>query len=248
MMRWLGALAVLLVWVPPVTAQGPSPSPAGYQPLNPSLSPGRIGRWSVQARHPGLGQVAYFQPVEIRLLRTGEAGNAQVTWYDGPDRRPLALKAPAKIGLRVGEIYRLQISRMSDFPGVSLYPTLEVIDRLHPPGKRRFEFPVPVEVTGEDVRLALEGRLVTRVVYLEEPRLSGGLEQLTPMTVRDLSARANLLTEADRVGRPMVILRLGSRQPPSSRQATAFFGTGASVETAPSTPGRQTRVPRRSPK
>ena len=227
MRRWLGALAVLLAWLPPVAAQAPASSPAGYQPLNPGRAPGQIGRWSLLARHPELIQAPYFQPVEIRLLRTGEARSGRVTYYSGRERRGREQKAPARAGLQVGEIYRLRISGMSDFPGVSLYPTLEVIDRLHPPGQRRFEFPVPVEVTGEDVRLALEGHLVTRVIYLEEPGLSAGLEQLTPMTVRDLPPRENLLTAADRIGRPMVILRLGSRLPPTARQATAFFGTGA---------------------
>ncbi|MDP7277268.1 MAG: hypothetical protein QF363_17445 [Planctomycetaceae bacterium] len=228
-------LGLLLAWVPPATAQGPS-SGGVYHPLDTKMTPGLAGRWAAQLGPAGAVPLRYFQPVEVRLVQTGPAGGGRVTWFDGPARRAVPVAAPAAVGLLVGEIYRLQISDMAAFPGVSLYPTIEILDRLHPPAGRRYQFPVPVELTDEDIRLALQGHLVTRVVFLEEPRLSGGTETTTPTMVRDRSPEANLLAEADRVGRPMLVVRLGGRLPPVRNVPGMFFGNGASIEFPPKTP------------
>jgi len=197
-----------------------------------------VARWSAQAGRSGSPRSVYFQPVEVRLVDTGPGGGGRVTWYSalqatGQRIAPKGIvtaAAPHSAGLLVGGTYRVGISDMPDFPGVSVYPTIEVLDRLHPPADRQYEFPVPVELTGEDIRLALQGHLVTRVVYLEEPRLSAGNEQTRPMMVRDLDPRRNVLAEADRAGRPMVILRLGSRRPPTRNAPAAFFGTGLPIQ------------------
>lgn len=229
----LVSLAILLAWVPPTTAQGRSAGGV-YHPLDARMTPGLAGRWSAQLRRAGSVPLRYFQPVEVRLVQAGSGG--RVTWYDGPGRRAVSVAAPAVAGLLVGEIYRLQISGMDAFPGVSLYPTIEVLDRLHPPGGRRFQFPVPLELTDEDIRLALQGHLVTRVVFLEDPRLSMGTEKTTPMMVGDHSPEKNLLAEADREGRPMLVVRLGGRLPPARSSPGTFFGTGASIEFARNVP------------
>lgn len=240
-LRWwlrLGLVAaVLLSWVPPTSAQAPVGRNV-YSPLSARMPTGMVARWSAQAGRSGSPRMIYFQPIEVRLVNTGPGGGGRVTWYsalqaNGNRVAPQGIvtaAAPHSAGLLVGGTYRVGISDMPDFPGVSIYPTIEVLDRLHPPSNRQYEFPVPVELTGEDIRLALQGHLVTRVVYLEEPRLSAGNEQTRPMMVRDLDPRRNVLAEADRAGRPMVILRLGSRRPPTQNAPAAFFGTGLPIE------------------
>ena len=234
----LGLVAALLLsWVPPTSAQLPVGRDV-YSPLSARMSPGVVARWSAQAGRSGSPRMVYFQPVEVRLVDTGPGGGGRVTWYSalqatGQRIAPKGIvtaAAPHSAGLLVGGTYRMGISDMPGFPGVSLYPTIEVLDRLHPPSDRQYEFPVPVELTGEDIRLALQGHLVTRVVYLEEPRLSAGNEQTRPMMVRDLDPRRNALSEADRAGRPMIILRLGSRRPPTRNAPAAFFGTGLPIQ------------------
>ena len=75
-------------------------------------------------------------------------------------------------GLQQGEIYRFKITHLPYAEGRELYPTLELISRLTPPAGHETEFPIPVELSEEDIRLALDGHLVTRVVYLEPPRRS----------------------------------------------------------------------------
>ena len=213
----------------PSSAQTPNGN-AGYFPLSARMTPGRVARWSALSGRSVSPGERYFQPIEVRLTNTGPYGGGRVTWYAmgrGADKVATS-RTPHAAGLLVGATYRVGISDMPEFPGVQVYPTIEVIDRLHPPLGRRYEFPVPVELTGEDIRLALQGKLVTRVVFLEEPRLSAGNEQTKPMMVRDLDPRANALAEADRTGRPMVILRLGSRRAPAegSPEAADFFQMG----------------------
>jgi len=225
-----GAMVVVLFsWTAPTSAQSPSGQNV-YSPLSARMPPGIVGRWSAQAGRSGSPRQMYFQPVEVRLVDTGPSGGGRVTWYAmGRGREGIATGvAPHAAGLLVGATYRVGISDMPEFPGVTLYPTIEVIDRLHPPSGQRYEFPIPVELTGEDIRLALQGKLVTRVVFLEEPRLSAGNEQTRPMMVHDLDPKANALAEADLVGRPMAILRLGSRTAPSegSAESVHFFNMG----------------------
>src|SRR5437016_3836271 len=40
--------------------------------------------------------------------------------------RPRDLSGPAQLGLRPGYIYRVEMNGFTQFPGVSLFPTLEV--------------------------------------------------------------------------------------------------------------------------
>lgn len=225
------AMATVLLFssTPPSSAQAPNGN-AGYLPLSARMTPGQVARWSALSGRSVSPRERYFQPIEVRLTNTGPDGGGRVTWYAMGRGSQMAAssRTPHAAGLLVGATYRVRISDMPEFPGVQVYPTIEVIDRLHPPLGRRYEFPVPVELTGEDIRLALQGKLVTRVVFLEEPRLSAGNEQTRPMMVRDLDPRANALAEADRNGRPMVILRLGSRTAPAegSPEAANFFQMG----------------------
>ena len=55
------------------------------------------------------------------------------------------------------------------------------------------------------------GRMTTKVVYLEQPQLAVTGDLTQAMLNRVLPADRNLLIEADRVGRPMVLVRIGGR-------------------------------------
>ena len=75
----------------------------------------------------------------------------------------------------------------------------------------------------------VEGHMMTR--WAKDVTPENALpEYPRPMMVRDLDPRRNALAEADRAGRPMVILRLGSRRPPTQNAPAAFFGTGLPIE------------------
>lgn len=196
-----------------------------YHALNQQTHPGVPGYWSA-ILNPG--SVNYYQPVQVELPTKG-----QVAFFSGPARKPVAQPAPAMAGVAVGNIYRLRLSEMPEYPGVELYPSIEIVDRLHPPAGKIFEFPVPIQITADEIDLALAGNLVTKVIYLEQPqlavpRLQTGLEGPTA-----LAADRNAIAEADRRGRPMVILRIGGRVPSQQPGDRDFFGTGARVTLPP---------------
>src|SRR5262245_11659422 len=156
---FLAAILLAGVFVSPAAAQ--ARRNGRYFPLDQTVAPGLAARWSVAAG----GVCCPPQPIRVEL--PGEGG--LVSFYSGPDGEHSTYPAPAMAAVHLGAVYRLKLSEMPEFPGVELYPTVEMIDRLHPPRGRELDFPVPIAFTDEEIRLALEGRLVTKVMYLEQP-------------------------------------------------------------------------------
>ena len=132
--------------------------------------------------------------------------------------------------MRVSSIYRLRISDLADFPGVELYPTVELLDRLHPPRGREIEFAIPIALTAQEIGFALQGRLVTKVIYLEQPDRAAPVRNANAARTRVADPRDNALAAADEAGRPMVIVRLGGRLPDAAAPEPGFYGTGAPVQ------------------
>ncbi|HEV3021072.1 MAG TPA: hypothetical protein VGX76_01340, partial [Pirellulales bacterium] len=123
-------------------------------------------------------------------------------------------ETPAKVGFLIAPVYRLRISDIPDHEGQEVYPTIEVIDRLYPPAGETRRFPIPIELTQEDLELALDGKFVTRVVYIEDPEVALPVaERNEDQNWFDAAAGVNPLEEADRWGRPLAIVRMGGRLP-----------------------------------
>jgi len=163
----------------------------------------------------------YYQPVKV-ILPEGTSVAFAIN-----DTLMKPQEAPVQAGLLVGRVYRFQISQIPYYGGEELYPTLEVINRLYPPPGKEQEFPVEVEITQEDLELALSGQLVTRVIYLEDPQIALATkgEDKTSLSLT-LGPGENPLKEAQRMGRPMAILRMGNRQfVPDDNAAAFFFGS-----------------------
>lgn len=222
----------------PVGAQVQDP-PGRYWPLDQRTRPGVTAAWNATRNNSTPGY--YFQPVRLQLPVEGA-----VAIYAGPAYQMVPLAAPAQAAVLVGHVYRMRISDMPQYPGVELYPTIEVLDRLHPPLGQADEFPVPIELSEEDIELAISGRLVTKVIYLEQPQLARPLAQGETIPVATIPESRNVLAEADLLGRPMMILRLGSRGPNVHGADPAFFGTGAPIM-LPQGPIEETAPPQRQP-
>jgi uncharacterized repeat protein (TIGR01451 family) len=151
----------------------------------------------------------------------------ETTIYRG-NGRAKSFPAPVTVGLRVGYIYRVEVAHLPNLPGVSLYPSIEVIGTLClPPRISACNYPAPVMLTNEDIAVALGGGMVTKVVYLEHPdkaipsqsTLDSPFETLLPAT-------ANALNEAREIGRPVLVVRLGGRQFTAEEMAhQAIIGT-----------------------
>ena len=147
----------------------------------------------------------------LHVRFTGPQG-MHVAFFPGR-ATPRDFAAPAIAGLRPGYVYRVRVHGMADFPAVALYPTLEVRGSLQLSAKiNPADYPAPITITDNDVRRALAGVLVSKVIYLENPELA------TPQTVKpgqalesDVPSNRDLLDLARRNGRPMVILRFGER-------------------------------------
>jgi hypothetical protein len=191
---WLGATSSL-------SAQAPNMH-YRHQGLAP---PGAIGSAQLERGGPLPG---YFQPVEIRAPEGVKVSLAVGGAFDAPQ------EAPRNVGLLIAPVYRLRVSNLPGAEGYEVFPTVEVIDRLYPPPGEQRRFPIPIELTEEDLQLALEGKSVTRVIYLEDPN--------TALPLLDKPERPNWfdagpgvspLEEADRWGRPLAVLRLGGRVP-----------------------------------
>jgi hypothetical protein len=199
------------------------PRPGRFTPLNQHEVPGKVAHWNLIAQ-PTL--VGYFQPVEIRLPTQG-----LVSFYSPQQSAPVLTQSPAQAAMLIGPVYRFRIAGLPEHPGVELYPTIELVDRLHPPAGREWEFPVPVEITPEEIDAALGEQFVIKVIYLERPQTASVLsDEEGGVLTYDAPGRANLLDAADQLGRPIAILRLGSRVPDPHNPAESPFATAAPIQ------------------
>lgn len=173
--------------------------------LDANQSPGAVAAAQVARGARGVGT---FQAVSL----SGPAGLKISLARDGQFLPPL--DAPVTTGMLVAGVYRFRVTGIPFRPGEELYPSLEVIDRIYPPAGREHRFPIPVILTEEDLRLALDGGLVTRVIYLEDGEIAEPIE-MTPETqiVHNVPSSDNALQVADQLGKPVAILRIGSRVP-----------------------------------
>jgi len=208
------------------SAQPPVQTQDGrYQPLNQMAPPGMVGQW---AGALGRADPRVLQPVRVVLPSEG-----RVVIYGSLPHQLVDASAPTHAHLSVGHTYRLRIADMPEFPGVALFPSVEIIDRLHAPANSSEKFPIPIEFTVDEIDLAIRGRLVTKVVYLEQPQLAQvGFRERT-RKIHTIPPYRNLLAEADAAGRPMAIVRLGGRTPDTSLPNDRFFGPAG-----PLSPGR----------
>src|SRR5262245_54410391 len=148
------ALAAWLALATVASAQGP------WHYLNKADSPpGVIGMRQLERGGPLPG---YFQPVEV----TAPAGTLLSIVDCGAFTEPKSGKLLA--GMLIGQVYRLKVGNLPGHEGEEIFPTIEVIDRLYPPPGQAARFPIPIELTAEELRFALDGRYVLRVIYLED--------------------------------------------------------------------------------
>jgi uncharacterized repeat protein (TIGR01451 family) len=164
------------------------------------------------------------------------------TFYQGrPEGRDF--EAPVNVGMRTGYIYRVKLSGMTQFPGVELYPSLEVRGCIQlPPRMNPGEHPAPVVLTDDDIQKALDGTLITKVVYLEDPNKAASLswkQDQPPEGV--LPPDRDPWADAWSLGRPLIIVRLGERQ--LSPQELVWQSIAGTILL----PGERTLMPPRYP-
>ena len=181
----------------------------GYWP------PGTVGQYQLRR---DIRRVGYTQPVEIQAPQGVMVSMAEGGQFVAPQ------PAPLKVGLQIGQVYRFQLSRIPLREGAEIFPTLELIDRLHPPEGAKWRFPVPVQISMDEIDLALAGKFVTRVVYVENPD-NALAHHVDRKFQRYFEVRPDTdpLEVADELGRPIAILRIGSRLPERGGPSDAFL-------------------------
>lgn len=168
------------------------------------LPPGAIGTAQLVRGGPLAG---YFQPVEVR----GPQG-AKVALEIGGLFEP-SVSDTVMAGMLIGQVYRLKVTEIPRNEGAEVFPTVEVINRLYPPPGKATKFPIPIELTQHEIELALSGQYVVRVIYLEDPNQPLPTAELAEQRYFEAAPGQDPLKVADELGRPMAILRMGSRVP-----------------------------------
>lgn len=201
---WLSCAAIVAAAEPPVHH--------GYAGI---LPPGAIGTAQLERGGPIPG---YFQPIQI-IAPAGAAVSLAVD-----DQFTPPMPAPVEAGMLIGAVYRLRVIRIPQHEGMEVFPTIEVIDRTYPPRGEELRFPVPIELTQEDLELASRGSFVTRVIYLENPHDAlPARSDPAHQAWFDAPPQDDPLTVASSMGRPMVILRIGGRTPSDTGSPDAQF-------------------------
>lgn len=169
------------------------------------------------ARHARMR--GYVQPVEFHAPRGVMVSVAEGGSFGPPE------PAPVKVGLQIGHVYRFKVMGIPLHEGEEVFPSVELINRLHPPEGQRVRFPIPIELSRDELEMALAGNFVTRVIYLEDPSNAFPMvDQPGQQRNFEVSPGQDPLEAADKLGRPMAILRIGSRVPLMNQEAGVHFG------------------------
>lgn len=200
------------------TAAAQSPTEKFHYFQRSDMPPGTVGSAQLLRGGPVVG---YFQPLEI----SGPKGLQVALAQSGQFLE--TLEAPVRAGMLIGSVYRIRVTQIPNLEGQELYPTIEVIDRLYAPDERAHRFPIPVVLDQEDLEAALSGRMVTRVIYVEDNELAPPVsDKPGEQRVMDSPDYDDPLRLADQMGRPVAIVRIGSRVPDSQSSMDHFlFGS-----------------------
>ena len=205
----------------PALAQRPGPGTAVVEssPAAPAPTP------AAPVLPPQVQIVRFHGPEGLKVEVLGPAPEA-VPVGDG--------HGLATVGLRVGVGYRLRLSDLPDRPGAELYPVIEIVGHLHrPEGIDPAKYPIRVAFTLDDLVEAVDkGRLVTQVIYLEDPELALPLAlPKDEIPVVSVSPSEDPLKVAMALGRVVAIVRTGGRKP-SVEELNDSRGPGAVIDPA----------------
>jgi len=171
---------------------------------NARMEPGRIGRQQLLRIHDARG---YMQPVQITSQGGVKISALQREQFVGK-------KESLDLGMMVGNVYRLKLTHLPGNPGAELFPSIELIHRTYPPQGLANRFPVKVSISRDDIRQALGGGYVLKVIYLEDPTINRVQKKLKgEQASMDVGPSQDPLSTADMLGRPIAILRMGSKVP-----------------------------------
>ena len=144
------------------------------------------------------------QPIEIR----GPQG-MQISIETAEGWSPMRA-GPLRMGLVVGQPYRLRITGIPQHEGRELFPSVRVLAKLITPPGMAWRFPVEIVIDEDDLALALAGSHVRRVVY---SACDPDLPDVVPEGWFDVRPGDDCLDVASTLGDPVAEVILGNRLP-----------------------------------
>jgi hypothetical protein len=156
----------------------------------------------------------------------------QIRWdvsgYSPFDSTPLVV--PGRQNFPQNGIYRMKLTNIPGREGTELYPTIEI----GPTTPRTEAFlahnAIPIQFTEEDFDQVLAGNFVTKVIYLPDPEFQelalAGVETLVSTR---LDPGVDPITEADRRGSILAVVRLGNKDVELGGGDAGFDGLGGAM-------------------
>jgi len=197
---------------PAIQLMEPGPGVGGPGPgvLPPSLPPAMI-----PVSMPSV-QVLFARPEGMQI-------RYDVSGMTAFDSTPLIV--PARQNFPQGGIYRMKLTNIPGREGTELYPTVEI----GPTTPRTEAFlahnAIPIQFTEEDFDQVLAGNFVTKVIYLPDPEFQelalAGVETLVSTR---LEPGVDPITEADRRGSILAVVRLGNKDVELAGGDAGVFG------------------------
>lgn len=204
------------------TAQELAPAPSPVEaPAEPSLAPAPDA--------PGPGAPVITPEGHGAPVSPLPDPNVQPVRFQGPEGLAVEVLAPQALpasagdgggsltaGLRRGVGYRLRLSNIPHRPEAELFPVVEVVGHLHRPAEiDPGKYPIRVVFTEEELwEVVDDGRLVTKVIYLEDPEQALPLklpkDHIPSVTV---GAAEDPIRVAAALGRVVAVVRIGGRRP-----------------------------------
>ncbi len=168
---------------------------------------------------PPTVQVTMGKPESMQVLYDATGGGRF-------DSEPLIV--PARQNFPQGGLYRLKLTNIVNREGVELYPTLELAYANPRTGAYLAHNSIPVQFTEEDFDQVLTGNFVTKVIYLPDPDYQGpALAGIDTLVSTRLDPGIDPITEADRRGSILAIIRLGDKDIEMAGGSDGLGGGGA---------------------
>jgi uncharacterized repeat protein (TIGR01451 family) len=162
----------------------------------------------------------------LLFVRVLGPNGTTVTFYEGA-RTVRIFDAPVSVGMRPLVLHRAKLAGFPGRPGVVLYPSFEIRGTLKlRPDMRALDYPAPVVITETDIDQVLAGIFITKVITLEDPDRSGGIAQVGGQPVEwELAPNQDAIRYARDIGRPVLIFRLGAREPDAQQLSQLRAGS-----------------------
>ncbi|MEM7784419.1 MAG: hypothetical protein AAF623_13780, partial [Planctomycetota bacterium] len=126
------------------------------------------------------------------------------------DSNPLIV--PGRQNFAQGGIYRLKVSNIDGRPGMELYPTLEIGKATRRTAAYLAHAAIPIQMTQEDFDQVSAANFVTKVIYVPDPEFQElALAGVDTIVSTRLDPGVDPITEADRRGSILAILRIGNK-------------------------------------